>query len=98
MRKTVVVLSPDRGRQQDDLGSDRRAPRYMVLTDIQPLGVLVEHGIDNVGERLVRMKKPMPPCEQISFEPTDESVLGKHLHDAPVARKFAAVGILRQHL
>ena len=85
MREAVVVLAPDGGRQQDVLGRDRGAPRHVVLADVQPLGVLVEHGIDDVGKGFVGVKEPMPAGEQIALEPAEQRVLGQHLHDAAVA-------------
>ena len=57
MREPVVVLPPDRRREQDVLGGDRGAPRHVVLADVQPLGVLVEHRIDDVGEGLVGVEE-----------------------------------------
>ena len=98
MREPVVVLPPDRGRQQDVLGRDRGAPRHVVLADVQPFGVLVEHGIDDVRKGLVGVEEPVTPGEQIALEPAEQRVLREHLHDAPVARQLAAVGILGEHV
>ena len=93
-----MVLPPNCGREQDVFGSHRDTPRHVVLTDVQPLGVLVEHGIDNVGKRFVGVKKPMPPGQQISLKPAQQRVLREHFHNAPVARELAAVGVLQQHV
>ncbi len=71
MRKAVVILTPDGGRQQDVLGSDRGAPRHVVLRDVQPLGVLVEHRIDDMGKGFIGMEKAMPAGEQISLQPAE---------------------------
>ena len=98
MGEPVVILPPDRGRQQDGLGCDRGAPRHVVLADVQPLGVLVEHRIDDVREGLVGVEEAMAPGEEIAFEPAEQRVLREHLHDASVARQLAAVGVLRQHV
>ena len=75
MREPVVVLPPDGGRQQDVLGRDRGTPRHVVLADVQPLGVLVEHGIDDVRKRLVGVEEPVTPREQVALEPADQRVL-----------------------
>ena len=83
MREPVVILPPDRGRQQDVLRGHRDPPRHVVLADIQPLGVLVEHGIDDVRKGLVGVEKAMASGEQIAFEPADQRVLREHLHDRP---------------
>ena len=98
MREPVVVLAPDRGRQQDVLGCDRGAPRHVVLADVQPLGVLVEHGIDDVGEGFIGVEEPVPPGQQVSLQPAEQRVLRQHLHDAPIDGKLTAVGVLRQHV
>ena len=71
---------------------------HVVLADVQPLGVLVEHRVDDVGEGFVRVKQAVAPGEQIALEPAEQRVLGQHLHDAAVARELAAVGVLRQHV
>jgi hypothetical protein len=60
-------------------------PGHVILGDVQPLGVLVEHRIDDVGERLIRVKQPVPAGEQISLEPADQRVFGEHLHDPAIA-------------
>ena len=84
MREPVVVLAPDGRRQQDVLRRDRRAPRHVVLGDVQPLRVLVEHRIDDVGERLVGVEEPVPAGEQIALQPAEQRVLRQHLHHAAV--------------
>jgi len=43
VRKAVVILTPNGGGQQNILGRHRGAPWHVVLADIQPLGVLIEH-------------------------------------------------------
>ena len=48
--------------------------------------MLVEHGIDDVNERLVARKEPVTPCEQVPFEPAFALVLAQHFHDAAVRR------------
>jgi len=47
----------------------------MVLADIQPFGVLVEHRIDDMREGFIGVKEPMPAREQIAFQPSDQRVL-----------------------
>ena len=73
MREPVVILAPDGGRQQDVLGRDRGAPRHVVLADVQPLGVLVEHRIDDVREGLVGVEEPMAAGEQVALEPAEQA-------------------------
>ena len=71
---------------------------HVVLADVQPLGVLVEHRIDDVREGLVGVEEPVAPGEQVALQPAEQRVLREHLHDAPVARELAAVGVLGQHV
>src|SRR5580700_2555375 len=49
--------------------------------------MLVKHRIDNVDERLVAVKEPMPSGEQVAFEPALALVLAEHLHHAPGRRE-----------
>ena len=74
------------------------APRHVVLADVQPLRVLVDHRVDDVGEGLVGVEEAVPAREQVAFEPAEQGVLREHLHDAAVGRELAAVGVLRQHV
>jgi len=98
VREAIVVLPPDRRGEQDVLGGDRGSPRHVVLGDVEPLGVLVEHGVDDVGEGLVGVEEAVTPGEQVALQPSEQRVLGEHLHDAPVAGKLAAVGVFRQQV
>src|SRR5690606_8843500 len=50
--EAVVVLAPHGGGDQQVDGGDGRAPGQ-VLADGQPLGVLVEHGVDDMDEGFV---------------------------------------------
>ena len=93
-----MVLPPDGRRQQDVLGGDRRAPRHVVLADVQPLRVLVEHRVDDVRERFVGVEEAVAAGEQVAFEPPEQRVLRQHLHDPAVGRQLAAVGVLRKHV
>ena len=49
-----------------------------VRRDLQPLGVLVEHRIDDVDERLVAVEESVPPGEQVALEPALALVLAEH--------------------
>ena len=64
-----------------------------MIADRQPLGVLVEHRVDDVGERLVGAEEPVPAGEHIAFQHAFERVLAEHLDDAAVGGQFAAVGV-----
>ena len=47
----------------------------MRRVDFQPLGMLIEHGIDDVDESLVAGEEAMPAGQQITFEPALAHVL-----------------------
>ena len=83
VREAVVVLPPDGRRDQQVERRDRRAPRELVA-DRQPLGVLVEHRIDDVDEGFVRREEAVPAGEQVALQPALERVLGEHLEHAAV--------------
>ena len=74
----VVVLAPDMARQQVVQARDRPPPRY-VVGDLEPLGVLVDHRVDDVDERLIAVEQAVPTSEQVPLEPTLALVLGEHL-------------------
>ena len=56
----------------------------MPRVDLQPLGVLVEHRVDDVDERLVAVEQPVPPGQQVTLEPALAQVLRQHLHHPAV--------------
>src|SRR3546814_8611513 len=49
---------------------------------LEPLGVLVEHRIDDVHERLIAVEHAVTSGEQVSLEPALALMLAEHLHDA----------------
>ena len=51
---------------------------------LEPLRMLVEHGVDDVDERLVAVEEPMAAGEEVPLEPPLALVLGEHLHDPAV--------------
>ena len=93
--EAVVILTPDGGGNQQVERRHGRAPGQFAA-DGEPLGVLVEHGINDVNEGFVGREEAMTAAEQIAFEPTFQGVFGKHLQDPPIARQLAAVGVLRK--
>ena len=81
--EAVVVLPPDVRGQQDVQRGDRPPPGDMP-GDLEPLGVLVEHRVDDVDEGLVAVEQPVTAGEQVAFEPALALVLAEHLHDPAV--------------
>ncbi len=52
MREAVMILPPYRRGDQQIQGSNGLAPGQ-VAANLKPLGVLVEHGIDDMDERFI---------------------------------------------
>ena len=86
VREAVVILAPDMRGQQVVQRGDLSPPRQ-VRGDFQPFGVLVEHRIDDVDERLVAIEQSVPPGEQVAFQPAFALVLAEHFHHAPGGRE-----------
>ena len=80
MGKTIMGLLPDVGGEQIIERGDFSPPRQFG-GDLQPLGVLVEHRIDDVDKGLIAVEQPVSTGEQISFEPSFALMLAEHLHD-----------------
>ena len=74
----VVVLPPDVTGQQVVQARDRPPPRD-VVGHLEPLGVLIEHRIDDVDERLVAVEQPVPAGQQVTLQPALALMLGEHL-------------------
>ena len=91
VRKAIVVLAPDVAGQQIVERGDRPSPLDLVA-NLQPLRMLVDHGIDDVDEGLVAGEEAVPAGQQIAFEPALALVLAQHLHHASVGRKMVVVG------
>ena len=89
--EAVVVLPPDVGGEQIVERGDR-APPGDVPAHVQPLGVLVEHGRDDVDERLVAGEEAVAPGEEIALDPALDGVLAQDLHDPAVGRQPVVAG------
>ena len=76
-----MVLAPHVAGQQVVEARDRAPPRD-VVGHLEPLGVLVDHRVDDVDERLVAVEQAVPPGEQVPLEPALALVLGEHLEHA----------------
>ena len=77
VREAVVILLPDvRGEQivqRRDLPPPGQFQRHL-----QPLGVLAEHRVDDANEGLIAVEQPVPPGQQIAFQPTLALVFAEH--------------------
>jgi hypothetical protein len=66
--EAVVVLAPDMGGQQV-VQRGQRPPPGNLGGGLEPLGVLVEHRVHQVNERLVAVEHAMPPGQKVSLQP-----------------------------
>ena len=71
------------GRQQIVQAGDRTTPGYRAA-GLEPLGVLIEHRVDDVDERLVAGEDPVAAAEQVTLEHALADVLREHLDDRPI--------------
>ena len=67
----------------------------MCARHLEPLGVLVDHRIDDVNEGLIAREEAVPPGEQIALQPALAHMFAEHLDDAARLRKVLVNG---QHL
>ena len=91
MREAVVILAPDVRREQIVERGDGLAPGNFAR-GLQPLGVLVEHGIDDVDEGFVAGEQAVAAGEQIAFEPALAHVLAENFHHAAVGGEIFVDG------
>jgi hypothetical protein len=64
----------------------------MPRADLQPLGVLIQHRVDDVDEGFVAREEAVPAREEIALEPALALMLRQHLHDAAVGAEVS-VGV-----
>ena len=81
-----MILPPNVRTEQVVQRRDRPAPGN-VVAHLQPLGVLVEHRVDDVDERFVAREEPMPAGQQVSLQPALALVFAEHLHHPAVRRQ-----------
>ena len=92
MGEPVIVLTPDVARQEVVEGSNGATP-WDLSADLQPLRMLVEHGIDDVDERLITVEEAMAPSEEIALEPPFTLMLGQRFHDTTVRSEVVVTGL-----
>ena len=88
--ETVVILSPDVAREEIVERRDRLAP-FQLARQLQPLGMLVDHRIDDRRERLVATEQAVPPGQQISLQPALAAMFRQNLHHSPVPGKVIVI-------
>jgi hypothetical protein len=93
----VVVLPPDMRAEQVIEGCDRTPPRDVVAY-LEPFGVLVEHRVDDMDERLVARKETVPSRQQVPLEPALALMFAEDLHHPAVGREMIVFGIDIRHV
>jgi hypothetical protein len=88
-------LTPHRAGEQDVERGHGLTPGHL-KTLLDPLGVLIDHRVDDVHERLVAVEKSVATRKDVAFEPALHGVLRQHLHDSAFRAEVAAVLILWQ--
>ena len=79
--EAVVILTPHVGGDEQVHGGDRLAPRDLADGSLEPLGVLVQHGVDHVHEGLIGAPDAVTAGEQVGLEEAFHLVLGELLSD-----------------
>src|SRR5580704_8014806 len=98
MGKSIVILAPDM-RTQEVVQRRNFSPPLQDRGDLEPLGVLIEHRIDNVNEGFVAIEQPMSSRKQVALEPALALMLAQHFHHLAAARQKLIVRYgLRQPL
>jgi len=93
MSETIMILSPDSGREQDVEGSDLCAP-FDLVTLLDPFAMLVDHGVDDVNEGLVAVEETVATRENVAFQPTFAGMLTEHLHNTTFHSQVSSILIL----
>ena len=75
--EAVVILLPDRGAHDQVQRGDLLTPGQLIA-DLEPLGVLCGHGVDDAGEGLIGGKETMAAGKQIALKPAFAHMLGEH--------------------
>ena len=66
MGEAVVVLTPY-GRCEENVERSNLLPPLYLETLLDPLAVLVNHGVDDVNERLVAVEQAVSSGENVAF-------------------------------
>ena len=94
VREAVVVLTPHVARQQNVEAADGSTPRNLTLGGLEPLAVLVDHGIDDVDKALVGAPHAGASGEHVGFVETLTLVLGQLLDNLAGAGQQLVVGLV----
>ncbi len=94
VREAVVILLPDMRGQQIVQGRNLASPGQF-RRHFQPLGVLAEHRVNDADKGFVAVEQPVPPSQQIAFQPPLALVFTEHrVQHSPGGReKFIVFGL-----
>ena len=84
MTETVMIVAPARGGKKNVQRSNRCAPRKTARF-LEPFCVLHRHGRGDHGEGFVGHIQPVPPREQVTFEPAFAQMLAQDFHHTAVS-------------
>ena len=88
MGEAVMILLPD-GGSHDQVQGRQLLPPGQLVADLQPLGMLRRHGIDDPGEGFIGGEESVPAGQQITLQPALAHMLGQHgVHHAAVGRQM----------
>src|SRR5699024_12700345 len=76
MRKSVVVLLPYVGGQDQVQGSDLMSPRKLVA-NLQPFCVLSCHRVYDTDKCLIACEESVTSCKQVAFKPAFAHKIGR---------------------
>ena len=94
VREAVVVLAPHVARQQNVETADGSTPRNLALGGLEPLAVLVDHGIDHVDKALVGAPHTRAAGEHVGLEEALALVLGQLLDNLTGTGQQLVVGLV----
>src|SRR5262245_61684436 len=97
MAQSIVILTPDMRAKEIIEGSDRPPPRNLVA-GLEPLGVLIEHRVDDVDEGFIAREEAVPAGQQIALQPTLALVFTEHLHHAAIRTELVVLRIDLGHI
>ena len=85
MCKSVMILLPYVGCQDEVKGSDRLSPGKLIA-DLQPFCMLSCHGINDTDKCLIACEETMTSGKQITFQPSLTHMLTKHtVHNTSIS-------------
>ena len=95
--EAVVILLPDMRGEDVVQRRDLPAPGQL-RANLQPLGVLAEHRVDDANEGLVAVEQPVATGQQVSLQPALALVLAEHRVENLAGRREELVVLSRREV